>query len=217
MRDKKSAPANLELNPAQLQMFNEHQQLVGIAVWKYGRGKGRESHEVRSGTRCTTPLAVTINDDLAQEARIALVKAIKTHDVGRNIPLGPYAWKCIKNRCLDFLKRRPQPRSHDEIMGYTETGEEITLFEKVQARAAKREVQGPPDGGDDDYGDYEDKIYQVRYIIENSLNSIERRAVEMQQRGSTLEEIAKKLGTSKTASHRLVKGALTKIRKNLEK
>jgi RNA polymerase sigma factor (sigma-70 family) len=191
---------NLKLNPKQLLLFNEHVHLVTAAMLKYGRGKHKASR-----------------DDLAQEARMALVKAIKSHDVGRSVPLGAYAWKCIRNRCLDFLKRPSQPRSHDEITAYAETGEEITLLDKVEARAARRELQSRPDGDDDDNSEYEDQIYKVRYAIEDSLNSIERRAVGMRERDLTFEEIAQKLGISKTEAHRLLKRALTKIRNNLKK
>src|SRR5579862_4515937 len=90
---------DLSLNSEQRQLFDEHVRLVNIAAAKYG-GKSRERR-----------------DEIAQEARIALAKAIKSYDADRRVPLGAYAWKCIRNRCLDFLKKRSQPKSHDDWAG----------------------------------------------------------------------------------------------------
>jgi RNA polymerase sigma factor (sigma-70 family) len=196
-----SSEPNLNLNSQQRQLFNEHERMVNLAAVKYGCGRHRENR-----------------DEIAQEARIALAKAIKSYDAGRSVPFEAYAWKCIRNRSIDFLKRRSQPPSHDNLTSGAdeETGEPMTLFEKVEARIARRELQSRGEHN------YEERIDQVRYAVENSLTGMERRAFKLYylneaEDDKTLDEIAKKLKTSKTATQRALQHALAKLRKRLIK
>ena len=192
----KAAKLNLELTTEQLRLFEKHQRMVNIAAAKYARGEHRESRE-----------------DIAQIARMALARAIKTFKADRRVPFGAYAWKCIENGCKDFLKRPPQPKRYDDMTGIPdrETKKPMTLFEAVEAHAARRELQARSED------DYDVSVYRVRYAIMNSLEGIERRAVLLRLRGSTLGEIAKRLKTSKTTTQRALQRALAKLRKRLKK
>jgi RNA polymerase sigma factor (sigma-70 family) len=186
--------SNLYLTSEQLRLFDEHERIVNMAAAKYGRGRYRENR-----------------DDIAQEARAALVKAIQSYDASRGVLFEAYARKCIHNHCLDFLKKRTQPKSHDDLMRDKETGKTITLFEKVETLLARREIQDHSDGN------YYQRVSQVRYAIANNLQGIERRAAMLRLRGLTTTKIAKRLKIPKTTAHRALNDAVTKLRKRLTK
>jgi RNA polymerase sigma factor (sigma-70 family) len=187
---------NLHLSSDQLRLFDEHKGMANMAAAKYGRGRHRESR-----------------DDIAQEARTALAKAILSYDPGHKVPFEAYAWKCIQNRCMDFLKKRPEPKSHDDLTNAPgeDTSKPMTLFEQVEALLARREIQ---DHSEDNY--YQ-RVYQVRYAIAHDLKGTERQAAALFLRGATVVQIAERLKIPKTTAHRALKHAVAKLRKCLKK
>ncbi len=190
---KPSVTASLKLDSKQQKLFDGYQHLVARAVARYGRADDP--------------------DDIGQEASIALIKACRSYDARRKVPFGAYAWKCIQNRWLDLLKRRPQPPSHDVVVGQEECGEDITLFDKVERRAAREELRSRSEENCDD------RVYQARYVIQNQLTGIERQAMTLRfddEDSLTLAQLAKRLGVSKSTAHRALNTALARLRKRLK-
>jgi RNA polymerase sigma factor (sigma-70 family) len=141
---------------------------------------------------------------------MALAKAIKSYDPERGVPFEGFAWKCMENRCLDFLRKPSQPKSHDDMVGGSDEEDNPTTFlEAVENRVARRDFQTR---GDED--DYDSRIEKVRYLIANGgLDGTEKRVVALRLRGFTVDKIATRLRMPKTSAHRLVQDAEARLRK----
>jgi RNA polymerase sigma factor (sigma-70 family) len=182
---------SLALTAVQLALLNEHTYLVDRAVSKFRR-KG--------------------DDDFRQCALIALSKAVKTFKPARGVQFEAYGWKCVSNACWDFLKKRPQPPSHDDVVGYDEEeGEEVTLLNKVENREARS-------GWSYDSDDMLDAILSVAESEASPLSKIEQQILLLRfDESLPLQAIATQIGCSPKNVHSAIERAIIKLRRHFGK
>lgn len=192
---------SLSLNPAQQGLFAGNQELIERAINRYRRRVKLEDR-----------------DDFRQQALIALTNAAITYREGET-PFEAYGWKCIANACKNFLIRRPQPSSHDDVVGSDEeTGEPVTRLDRLEKRKAREGLL---------YGLLADEDYRWDAVIEaietsDALTRIERRALKLRflyedrrqmdpDVGLPLREVARRLKRSTPAVHKTLQSGIRKL------
>ena len=149
-------------------------------------------------------------DDLISIGTIGLMKAIVTFNPQKNNRLGTYAARCIENEILMFLrsqKKLAREISLYEPIGTDRDGNEIQLYDIIETDesdaysriALKEDIR---------------RLYQK---VENKLSPRERLVLKMRyglyhQEEYTQQEIANKLGISRSYVSRIEKSAIEKLR-----
>lgn len=153
-------------------------------------------------------------DDLISVGSIGLIKAIESFEYGKNTQFSTYAARCIENEILMLLrvnKKHSQVLALSETLGKDKDGNEISLMDIV------------PDVDDDVIEKVENNILTEKLlaIIKSSLDRREYEIISMRygigdKPVYTQQEIAKKLGISRSYISRLEKKALEIIKKEVK-
>ena len=120
-------------------------------------------------------------DDIAQELRIALMKAAKAYDEGRNVLFHTYLHTALVNTIRTLIskaQRQPDLRSIDSV--YDESS--IQPTEIIEALI--------------DPEDYEQVVEMRQWIDSQGLEHNEKLFIQLKLEGLTMEEITEDLGES---------------------
>ncbi|MBQ7432743.1 MAG: RNA polymerase sporulation sigma factor SigK [Lachnospiraceae bacterium] len=153
-------------------------------------------------------------EDLISVGSIGLIKAVHTFDPAKGSRLGTYAARCIDNEILMLLRsRKKQSRevSMQEPVGIDKEGNEITLLDLLESDELSIELM---------YARKED-IYRMANAFRKCLSDKEKTVIRMRygldgSKETTQREIAEELGISRSYVSRIEKGALEKMRKEME-
>jgi RNA polymerase sporulation-specific sigma factor len=149
-------------------------------------------------------------DDLISIGSIGLIKAIDTYDPSKNVKLATYASRCIENEILMHLRQNKKTRREvllHEPIGADKEGNEITLIDilgtdndivsdKVELSLAEERLYEKLQ----ELTDREEKVVEMRYGLDES-------------KKYTQQEIADRLGISRSYVSRIEKKALEKLHK----
>lgn len=128
-------------------------------------------------------------DDLYQEGKIALDRAIRNYDPGMNVPLGAYAQTCIRYGIGDYLRNSNRHRASELSLDmYLNEDENATLSDIVAAP--------------------EKKQADMSEII-STMEPLERDIIRLKVLGYKYREIAEKL----SVSEKKVDNTIQKIRR----
>ena len=149
-------------------------------------------------------------EDLISIGTIGLIKAVSTFDREKNIKLATYASRCIENEilmCLRASQKRRGDVSLQEPIGVDREGNEITLIDVLGT-----------DGGEV-HGEVERRVslQSIRKLVDQSLKGREATVIRMRyglMDGKTYaqQEVAQKLGVSRSYISRIEKKALERLR-----
>ena len=154
-------------------------------------------------------------DDLVSIGTVGLIKGVNTFKAGTGTQLSTYCARCIENEilmCLRASQKRRGDVSLQEPIGVDTEGNEITLIDVLGT-----------DGGEV-HGEVERRVslQSVRKLVETCLSGRERTVIEMRYglRGGEAQaqqEVAKKLGISRSYVSRIEKKAMDLLREAFEK
>ena len=148
-----------------------------------------------------------INEDLISVGTIGLIKAVDSFDIERNVRFATYAAKCIDNEIL-MLFRQDKKK---EPIGKDKEGNEISLKDIIGEDSGRKQ----PDAVED-YMFYE----QIKCIYGNIKKVLAPREIEILKyryglfgaKECTQNELADRLGISRSYVSRIEKKALGKLR-----
>ena len=158
-----------------------------------------------------------INEDLISVGTIGLIKAVDSFDIERNVRFATYAAKCIGNEILMLFrqdKKKEREVSLNEPIGKDKEGNEISLKDIIGEDSEKKQ----PDAVED-YMFYE----QIKCIYGNIEKVLAPREIEILKyryglfgaKECTQNELADRLGISRSYVSRIEKKALGKLRQVL--
>ena len=149
-------------------------------------------------------------EDLISIGTIGLIKAINTFNPKKNIKLATYASRCIENEilmCLRASQKRKGDVSLQEPIGMDGEGNEITLIDVLgtEPEAVHGEVERRV------------SLQSIRKLVDQSLKGREATVIRMRyglMDGKTYaqQEVAQKLGVSRSYISRIEKKALERLR-----
>ena len=146
-------------------------------------------------------------EDLAQEAMIGLVKAIRDYSPNRGAAFRTYATRCIRNQIRTAItaagRQKHQPLN-TYISIYADSTEE---GEKLLSELAVREDSGNPEA----LVLRKEGLEEMEERMQLKLSPLERRVAELYLAGLSYAEIAERLGRNE----RSVNNALTRIRRKI--
>lgn len=144
-------------------------------------------------------------DDLEQEARIAILKAIRTFDPDRSGPVGGYVWMCVRRSLYSALKvSRSQKR-------------EVLTNAKRVVLNENHELQDAIDFAEDGRADTEaildarEEIAALSTALRTRLSRLESASLLAIANGVRYDMIAERLGVTKKAIDNAQQRALTKL------
>ncbi len=135
------------------------------------------------------------NDDLVQEAMLALLTAVKRYDPSRGASFATYCRVCVKNRLLNAARSLTTPESPHES---------VALLEQVERQ------EGTPVAMEDRVEEHESDAALLARLRER-LSSLEYRVLICHLAAYTYEEIAQLLGITPKA----VDNAMQRVRRKL--
>ena len=149
--------------------------------------------------------------------QIGLIKAVDSFDIERNVRFSTYAAKCIDNEILMLFrqdKKKEREVSLNEPIGKDKEGNEISLKDIIGEDSEKKQ----PDAVED-YMFYE----QIKCIYGNIEKVLAPREIEILKyryglfgaKECTQNELADRLGISRSYVSRIEKKALGKLREVL--
>lgn len=149
-------------------------------------------------------------EDLISIGTIGLVKAVITFNPKRNYRLATYAARCIENEILMMLRARKKISrevSLYEPIGTDKEGNEIHLFDIIEADDIDTQSQII----------LKDDIQMLYEKVESILSPRERLVLKMRyglynEEEYTQQEIAARLGISRSYVSRIEKSAIEKLR-----
>ena len=150
-----------------------------------------------------------INEDLISVGTIGLIKAVDSFDIERNVRFATYAAKCIDNEILMLF--RQDKKKEREPIGKDKEGNEISLKDIIGEDSGRKQ----PDAVED-YMFYE----QIKCIYGNIKKVLAPREIEILKyryglfgaKECTQNELADRLGISRSYVSRIEKKALGKLR-----
>lgn len=158
-----------------------------------------------------------INEDLISVGTIGLIKAVDSFDAERKVRLATYAAKCIDNEILMLFrqdKKKEREVSLNEPVGKDKEGNEISLKDIIGEDSEKKQSDAV-----EDYMFYE----QIKCIYGNIERVLTPREIEVLKfryglfgaAECTQNELADRLGISRSYVSRIEKKALGKLREVL--
>lgn len=152
-------------------------------------------------------------DDLISIGTIGLIKAVSTFKADKKIRLATYAARCIENEILMFfrnIRKSSQDIPFSEPIDTDKDGNDLTLIDTI---ADKQDIA--------EEIDLKLHLEKLQKIIPETLDDREKEIITMRYGfGGTKEltqnQIAKKLGISRSYVSRIEKTALLKLRKKFE-
>ena len=153
-------------------------------------------------------------DDLISIGSIGLIKGINTYNSEKNIKLSTYISKCIDNEILMYfrsIKKRNNEVYLDDPIGKDKDDNTITL----------EDILENDDRRIDDEIDLKIKISKLYKKVKEILKDRERTIIEFRfglngRIPTTQNEVAKKLGISRSYVSRIETKAIAKLAKELE-
>lgn len=155
------------------------------------------------------------NDELISVGTMGLIKAINSYDPDKGTQLATYASRCIENEILMTMrnyKKRAQDMSIYESIGSDKNGNEMPIIEVLQTDEETV------------YNKMESEFLSktVKNLSNKYLNDREKFILEMRfglggDEPHTQQEVADKLGISRSYISRIEKKALGKLRSAFEK
>ena len=153
-------------------------------------------------------------DDLVSIGTIGLIKGVNTYKPGSGTQLSTYCARCIENEilmCLRASQKRKGEVSLHEPIGTDGEGNEITLIDVLGT-----------DGGEV-HSEVERRIslQSIRTLVNTCLHGRERTVIEMRYgltggRAYAQQEIADRLGISRSYVSRIEKKAMQQLREAFE-
>ena len=153
-------------------------------------------------------------DDLISIGTVGLIKGVSTFKSGAGTQLSTYCARCIENEILMCLrasqKRRGDVSLHEPI-GTDGEGNEITLSD----------VLGTQEGAVHDEVERRVSLQSIRRLVRTQLQGRERTVLEMRYglldgRMHAQQEIAARLGVSRSYVSRIEKKAMERLRRAFE-
>ena len=154
-------------------------------------------------------------DDLVSIGTVGLIKGVNTFKAGTGTQLSTYCARCIENEilmCLRSSQKRRGDVSLQEPIGVDTEGNEITLIDVLGT-----------DGGEV-HGEVERRVslQSVRRLVNTCLSGRERTVIEMRYglldgNAHAQQEVAKRLGISRSYVSRIEKKAMDQLREAFEK
>ena len=153
-------------------------------------------------------------EDLISIGTIGLIKAVKTFDYTKKIKLATYASRCIENEilmCLRASQKRKGDVSLQEPIGTDGEGNEITLIDVL--------------GTDPEavHGEVERRVslQSIRELAEHGLKGREATVIRMRYglmdgKAYAQQEVAERLGISRSYISRIEKKALERLKEAFE-
>lgn len=149
-------------------------------------------------------------DDLISIGSIGLIKAINTYDPSKNVKLATYASRCIENEILMHLRQNKKTKKEvllHEPIGADKEGNEITLIDILGS-----DMDDIPDQVE--LSLTEDKLYEkLEELTCREKKVVKKRYGLNEAKKYTQQEIADKLGISRSYVSRIEKKALEKLHK----
>lgn len=154
-------------------------------------------------------------DDLISIGTVGLIKGVNTFKPGSGTQLSTYCARCIENEilmCLRSSQKRKGEMSLQDPIGTDSEGNEITLIDVL--------------GTDEDevHGQVERRVslQRVRSLVASCLQGRERTVIEMRYglldgRVYAQQEVADKLGISRSYISRIEKKAMLRLKEAFEK
>ena len=153
-------------------------------------------------------------DDLVSIGTVGLIKGVNTFKAGTGTQLSTYCARCIENEilmCLRASQKRRGDVSLQEPIGVDTEGNEITLIDVLGT-----------DGGEV-HGEVERRVslQSVRNLVNTCLKGRERTVIEMRYglldgNAHAQQEVAKRLGISRSYVSRIEKKAMDELRRAFE-
>ena len=184
-----------------------------------GEGEAREKlieHNLRLcahiARKYTVPGCDT--DDLISIGTVGLIKGINTYKAGTGTQLSTYCARCIENEilmCLRASQKRKGDVSLHEPIGTDAEGNDMTLID----------VLGTDAGAVHDEVEQRISLSGVQRLVREGLRGREKTVIEMRYglldgRVYAQQEIAKKLGISRSYISRIEKKALERLKDAFE-
>lgn len=154
------------------------------------------------------------HDDLVSIGAIGLIKGVNTYRRGTGTQLSTYCARCIENEilmCLRASQKRRNEMSLQEPIGRDGEGNEITLVDVLGT------------DGSEVHGEVERRVslQAVRALADTCLRGREKTVIEMRYglRGGRVhaqQEVADRLGVSRSYVSRIEKRALERLRQAFE-
>ena len=154
-------------------------------------------------------------DDLISIGTVGLIKGVNTFKPGSGTQLSTYCARCIENEilmCLRASQKRKGEMSLQDPIGTDSEGNEITLIDVL--------------GTDEDevHGQVERRVslQTVRRLVTSCLRGRERTVIEMRYglldgRAYAQQEVAARLGISRSYVSRIEKKAMLRLKEAFEK
>ena len=154
-------------------------------------------------------------DDLISIGTVGLIKGVNTFKPGSGTQLSTYCARCIENEilmCLRASQKRRGEMSLQDPIGTDSEGNEITLIDVL--------------GTDEDevHGQVERRVslQTVRRLVTSCLRGRERTVIEMRYglldgRAYAQQEVAARLGISRSYVSRIEKKAMSRLKEAFEK
>lgn len=154
------------------------------------------------------------SDDLISIGTVGLIKGVNTFRPGTGTQLSTYCARCIENEILMCLrasqKRRGDVSLHEPI-GVDNEGNEITLTD----------VLGTEEGAVHDEVERRMSLQSIRRLVQTQLHGRERTVLELRYglldgQMHAQQEIAQRLGISRSYISRIEKKAMEQLRRAFE-
>lgn len=185
-----------------------------------GDGEAREKlieHNLRLAAHIARKYAVPgyDSDDLVSIGTVGLIKGVGTFKPGTGTQLSTYCARCIENEILMCLRASQKHRgdvSLQEPIGTDAEGNEVTLIDVLGT------------DGTEVHGEVERRVSleSVRKLVDTCLTGRERTVIEMRYGlldgdAHPQQEVAKRLGISRSYVSRIEKKAMERLRDAFER
>jgi RNA polymerase sigma factor (sigma-70 family) len=186
-----------------------------------------EAHDPLAGNvakEVTENGAPTSTDDLMQEARIALLKAVNGFDPGRGVRFNTYAYKVIRTRLINYIYANMTPVSvPPKVHRKSASGELNDSDQRDRDAAMIREDPDEvevPTGGE---AELVEVVHgeQTRHLVRALVDELPERDRDIVRRRyiadppDTLREVAEDYGLVRERIRQLEARALTQLRKRV--